>query len=142
MAVFEKGHEKLGGGHGVNPNFVEYGASAPGARETLAVLSEPQESRHPVRGVQARGVLQSLWGKMQVAKHHEYNLDEMCKSNRAYCDEPEHKGEPLDNTFCMLGFSTREYAERFAKAFKHAVELCGGKRSAFSPTRLQLNPNT
>jgi hypothetical protein len=26
-------------GHGVNPNFVEYGASAPGARETLAVLS-------------------------------------------------------------------------------------------------------
>ena len=81
----------------------------------------------------------SLYGLNQVRKHAEYNLDEMCEAsisnegarNPAYCDEPEHKGKPVDLTSSKLGFSTSEYATRFAKAFKHAVELCGGKQSAF-----------
>jgi hypothetical protein len=30
-----------------------------------------------------------------------------------------------------LGFSTPEYAKRFAKALRHAVNLCGGKPSSF-----------
>jgi len=36
----------------------------------------------------------------------------------------------LDDTE-QLRFATAEYAERFAKALKHAVGLCGGKPSAF-----------
>jgi len=60
------------------------------------------------------------------------NLEEKCKQgNKSYCDEPEHKEAPLDTTQLMVGFTTPEYAKRFEKAFRHAVELCGGKPSAF-----------
>jgi len=52
-------------------------------------------------------------------------------NNGAYCDEPERKMTPIDLTSIQLGFSTPEYAQRFAKAFKHAVTLCGGKPSTF-----------
>jgi len=60
--------------------------------------------------------------------------DELCKAqpdNGAYCDEPERKQKPSDLTSIQLGFSTPDYAKRFARAFKHAVTLCGGKPSAF-----------
>jgi hypothetical protein len=53
------------------------------------------------------------------------------KLNRSYCDHPDHKLEPEDLTSTTLGFSTPEYAKRFAKTFKRAVELCGGRQSAF-----------
>jgi hypothetical protein len=65
---------------------------------------------------------------------HENLTDELCKSmpnNGAYCDEPERKITPIDLTSIQLGFSTPEYAQRFAKAFKHAVTLCRGKPSTF-----------
>jgi hypothetical protein len=65
---------------------------------------------------------------------YEKRTDELCKSmpgNSAYCDEPEHKIGSVDLTSRGLGFSTPEYAKRFANAFKHAVTLCGGKPSAF-----------
>jgi len=61
-------------------------------------------------------------------------VEQLCKKlpgNGAYCDEPERKNKPSDLTSIELGFSTPEYAKRFAKAFKHAVTLCGGKPSAF-----------
>jgi hypothetical protein len=61
-------------------------------------------------------------------------LDELCKGmpgNIAYCGQPEHKEKPKDETQSQLGFSTPEYAARFAKALKHAVILCGGKPSYF-----------
>jgi hypothetical protein len=61
-------------------------------------------------------------------------IDALCKAqpdNGAYCDQPERKNKPSDLTSIQLGFSTPEYAKRFAKAFRHAVELCGGKPSAF-----------
>lgn len=61
-------------------------------------------------------------------------LDELCKGmpgNIAYCGEPEHKEKPKNETQSQLGFSTPAYAARFAKALKHAVILCGGKRSTF-----------
>ena len=45
----------------------------------------------------------------------------------AYCDVPELKEDAKDMTSLMLGFSSPEYAQRFAKAFHHAVELCGDK---------------
>jgi hypothetical protein len=81
----------------------------------------------------------SAYGLNQVRNHAKDNLDEMCEAvtanggarNPAYCDETDHKGNPRDLTSSTLGFSTPEYAKRFAKAFKHAVELCGGKQSAF-----------
>ena len=60
--------------------------------------------------------------------------DELCNAqpdNGAYCDQPERKNKPSDLTSIQLGFSTPEYAKRFAKAFRNAVELCGGKPSAF-----------
>jgi hypothetical protein len=61
-------------------------------------------------------------------------FDELCKKmpgNTAYCDQPEHKRDSKDLTQSQLGFSTPDYAQRFAKAFKHAVELCGGQPSKF-----------
>lgn len=81
----------------------------------------------------------SLHGLNQVKHHAKYNLDEMCKEayaaggqvNPAYCDEPEHQEKPAEKTSSSLGFSTPEYAKRFVQAFKHAIELCGGKQSAF-----------
>jgi hypothetical protein len=81
----------------------------------------------------------SAYGWNQVLNHAKYNLDEMCEAstangsakNPAYCDEPEHKGKSEVLTSSTLGFSTPEYAKRFGKAFKHAVELCGGKQSTF-----------
>jgi len=60
--------------------------------------------------------------------------DEICKAepgNTAYCDYGNHKEKPVEETQSTFWFSTSEYAERFAKAFRHAVELCGGKPSAF-----------
>jgi len=60
--------------------------------------------------------------------------DELCKampSNTAYCDVPEHKEKPEDKTSDMLGFRTPQYAQRFARALRRAIELCGGKPSAF-----------
>ena len=77
-----------------------------------------------------------LWG---VRHHTEYNLDKMCKlandngdsKNGAYCDEPETQEKPKDLTKLTLGFTTPDYAERFGKALRHAVELCGGTPSAF-----------
>jgi len=45
--------------------------------------------------------------------------------NEAYCDDTEQ--EPKDLNSATLGFSTPEYAKRFAKALPHAVGLCGGK---------------
>lgn len=82
----------------------------------------------------------SEYGWNQVRNHAKYNLDEMCKEamtasggerNPAYCDQPEHKGKSVELTSSTLSFSTPEYATRFVKAFKNAVELCGGKQSAF-----------
>ena len=77
-----------------------------------------------------------LWGVRHKTK---LNLDEMCKEanangdsgNGAYCDESEKKQTPKDLTSSTLGFTTPAYAKRFAKALRHAVELCGGKASAF-----------
>jgi hypothetical protein len=39
--------------------------------------------------------------------------------------------QPKDLTSATLGFATPEYAKKFAKALRHAVELCGGQASAF-----------
>ena len=81
----------------------------------------------------------SRYGFWGVRHHMKYNLDEMCKEasangdsgNGAYCDQPDTNETPKDLTSATLGFNSPEYAKRFAKAFQHAVELCGGKRSAF-----------
>src|ERR1039457_3709269 len=62
----------------------------------------------------------------------EESNEQLCKSmpsNSAYCNG-DYKGEATDTTFGTLWFSTPEYAERFAKALKHAVTLCGGKPSS------------
>jgi hypothetical protein len=77
-----------------------------------------------------------LWG---VRHHMKLNLDEMCKEanahgdsgNGAYCDQPDTKQTPKDVTSSTLGFTSPDYAKRFAKAFGNAVILCGGKKSAF-----------
>jgi hypothetical protein len=77
-----------------------------------------------------------LWG---VTHHTKYNLDEMCKEanthgdsgNGAYCDQPDKQETPKDLTSTALGFASSDYANRFAKAFRHAAELCGGKASSF-----------
>lgn len=81
----------------------------------------------------------SMHGYWQVEHHAKLNLDYMCKEanangdsgNGAYCDQPDTKQQPKDLTSATLGFSTPEYAKKFAKALRHAVELCGGKASAF-----------
>jgi hypothetical protein len=81
----------------------------------------------------------SNYGRWGVRTKMKYNLDEMCKDanangdsgNGAYCDEPEKKQTPKELTSSTLGFTSPAYAKRFAKALQHAVELCGGKASAF-----------
>jgi hypothetical protein len=81
----------------------------------------------------------SNYGRWGVRTHMKYNLDAMCKEanahgelgNGVYCDQPETKQRPKDLTSSTLGFASPDYAERFAKAFRHAVELCGGKASTF-----------
>jgi len=81
----------------------------------------------------------SMHGYWQVGHHVKLNLDYMCKEanangdsgNGAYCDQTDTKQQPKDLTSATLGFSTPEYAKKFAKALRHAVELCGGKASAF-----------
>jgi len=40
-------------------------------------------------------------------------------------------GKPFSSEHLWLYFIAPDRAERFAKAFRHAVELCGGKPSAF-----------
>lgn len=83
--------------------------------------------------------MQSNYGRWGVRHHMKYNLDEMCKEakangdseNGAYCDQPDKKEAPKGLTSTTLGFTTPEYATRFAKALRHAVKLCGGKVSAF-----------
>jgi len=77
-----------------------------------------------------------LWG---VRHRMKLNLDEMCKlanangdaRNGAYCDQPDTKERPKDLTSSTLGFASPDYAKRFVKALRHAVELCGGKASTF-----------
>lgn len=81
----------------------------------------------------------SRYGFWGVRHRTEYNLDKMCKDaaaagdtdNGAYCDQSGAQEKPKDLTKLTLGFSTTEYAARFGKALRHAVELCGGKASAF-----------
>jgi hypothetical protein len=63
----------------------------------------------------AAGLIQEEWHtvfpKLAGADHEKRHTS---KSNSAY-----------------FGFNDPEYAKRFAKAFGHAVELCGGKRLPF-----------
>ena len=63
-------------------------------------------------------------------------LDAICKGQPSYSYCPSAMkdnvpGIPEDITSDTLVFHTPEYSQRFAKAFRHAVELCGGKVSAF-----------
>jgi hypothetical protein len=45
---------------------------------------------------------------------------------------PDHEGRIVQNTAkIFFGFDDVAYANRFAKAFAQAVELCGGKSSPF-----------
>ena len=50
--------------------------------------------------------------------------------NSSWTDEKPDKTNELQNS-AELVFASREDAERVAKAFRHATELCGGKLSAF-----------
>jgi hypothetical protein len=53
-------------------------------------------------------------------------LAELCKKmpgNSAYCAQPEHKIGSEDLTHIQLGFRTPEYAGRFAKALRQAVDI-------------------
>jgi len=61
------------------------------------------------------------------------DLDHLCKAmpgNTAYCGFSNAKST-TDETQDTLGFTTPEYAKRFAKALRHAVTLCGGNKSTF-----------
>jgi hypothetical protein len=61
------------------------------------------------------------------------DLDDLCKAmpgNTAYCGFSNAKSTK-DETQDTLGFTTPEYAKRFAKALRHAVTLCGGDKSTF-----------
>jgi hypothetical protein len=75
------------------------------------------------------GFHQSKWDKEEVT------WEGMCKSFpkpvEAYCDFNDKKDAPKDLTSLQLGFGSEQYAKRFVSAFRHAVELCGGKVSAF-----------
>ena len=76
----------------------------------------------------------SAYGWWKTQEKEKNNLQEMCKlfpGNITYCEGAQQKSEPKDITSVSVGFSTPDYATRFAKAFRHAVELCGGKPSAF-----------
>jgi hypothetical protein len=46
-------------------------------------------------------------------------------------EKTEGKDKPYLTEREFISFIGPEYAERFAKAFKNAVTLCGGKKSAF-----------
>jgi hypothetical protein len=77
---------------------------------------------------------ESAYGLWKDDHEPKYSRKQMCKdfpNNSAYCDEPEHKETPLSLTSDSLVFHSPEYTERFIKAFRHAVELCGGKPSTF-----------
>lgn len=69
-------------------------------------------------------------------EQHEYEMSRkaFCKQmpdNEGYCELRNKKQKPQDVTSTTYGFSSPEYAARFAKALRHAVTLSGGKPSAF-----------
>ncbi len=75
--------------------------------------------------------LYELW-----QEQHEYDksrkalCDEM-PNNEGYCKLRNKKQKPKDVTSTTYGFTTPEYASRFAKALRHAVVLSSGKPSSF-----------
>lgn len=69
-------------------------------------------------------------------EQHEYDISRkaLCKQmpdNEGYCEVRNKNQKPEDVTSITYGFSSPEYAARFAKALRHAVTLSGGKPSAF-----------
>ena len=69
-------------------------------------------------------------------EQHEYEMSRkaLCKQmpdNEGYCEVRNKKQKAEDVTSTTYGFSSAEYATRFAKALRHAVTLSGGKPSAF-----------
>ena len=77
----------------------------------------------------------SLYGRTHQEKGEtwEKSAERICKAepnNTSYCNG-DYKGKPTDETSGTFWFSTPEYAKRFARAFQHAVTLCGGKASSF-----------
>lgn len=98
------------------------------------VIFRTSDARPKIRQESFYSSGKSGHGFYQVGIHAKNNLDQMCKEfpgNTAYCDVAKHKETPSDLAFKSLGFTTPAYAKRFATAFRHAVELCAGKKSAF-----------
>ncbi len=64
----------------------------------------------------------------KVADYHHTSKD-----NFDFCIGPDKSCEKKDelHTGVQIGVDSLEFAQRFAKAFRHAVELCGGKPSIF-----------
>lgn len=76
----------------------------------------------------------SKHGRWQDEHHDKDRLAALCKDmpeNKAYCDYDSVKEPPKDVASSGLVFHSAAYTKRFIEAFRHAVELCGGKTSAF-----------
>ena len=76
----------------------------------------------------------SRYGEWQVKNDPKHSLDEMCKKmpgNIAYCDTDDVKQQPENLTSDNLVFHSPAYTKRFIEAFRHAIELCGGRASTF-----------
>ena len=76
----------------------------------------------------------SSYGEWKAGHDPKNSLDAMCKivpGNSAYCDTSNIKEQPLNVTSDNLVFHSAVYTKRFIKAFRHAVERCGGKASTF-----------
>jgi hypothetical protein len=73
-------------------------------------------------------------GRWQDEHHDKNSLDALCKDmpgSKAYCDYYGVKEPPKDVASSELVFHSPAYTKRFIEAFRHAVELCGGKASTF-----------
>lgn len=73
------------------------------------------------------------WRVKNDSEHTKFVSDVCTKTpeNNAYCDVENIKEKPEDLTSDDLVFHSPAYTKRFIKAFRHAVELCGGKAPTF-----------
>jgi hypothetical protein len=114
-----------------------FGRVTPWNCEDEAGLQMQFKTRNAQPTIHREGVssgYKSRYGYWQVSHEPKDSLDQMCKEfpgNSAYCDTTNVKDPPFNLTSDTLVFHSPDYTQRFIKAFRHAVELCGGKPSTF-----------
>lgn len=102
--------------------------------DKLQVSFQTRNARPVIHRESSSSSRYTLYEFWQEQHEYEKSRKALCKEmpgNEGYCEVRIKKQKPQDVTSTTYGFSTPEYAARFAKALRHAVTLSGGKPSAF-----------